>query len=85
MLGCATLGLDRALGVGLCASIVAAGVDGWVVMRYGPKLLLRDSEGTCTEERKEVEQLTFRTGVGHWCFLGTFSIMGAWMVYAADK
>ncbi|KAI1163909.1 hypothetical protein F5B18DRAFT_617810 [Nemania serpens] len=85
MLGCAALGLDRALGVGLCASIVAAGVDGWVVMRYGPKLLLGDYEGRSAEERKEVEEVTFRTGLGHWCFLGAFSVMGAWMVYAAEK
>ncbi|KAI0458568.1 hypothetical protein F5B21DRAFT_460164 [Xylaria acuta] len=85
MLGCAALGLDRALGVCLCASIVAAGVDGWVVMRYGPKLLLGDGENVSAAERKEVEELTFQTGLGHWCFLGAFSIMGAWMAYAAEK
>ncbi|KAI0435963.1 hypothetical protein F4803DRAFT_543835 [Xylaria telfairii] len=85
MLGCAALGLDRALGVCLCGSIVAGVVDGWVVMRYGPKLLLEDGESVSAKERKEVEKVTFRTGISHWCFLGTFSIMGGWMAYAAER
>ncbi|KAI1110384.1 hypothetical protein F5Y14DRAFT_455116 [Nemania sp. NC0429] len=67
MLSCAALGLDRALGVGLCASIVAAGVDGWVVVRYGPRLLLGgdNSEAASADERRQAEEVTFRTGLGH--------------------
>ncbi|RYC61821.1 hypothetical protein CHU98_g4385 [Xylaria longipes] len=85
LLGCAELGLDRALGVCLCSSIVASGIDGWVVMWCGLKMLLGDGESASSAERKEVEEVTFRTGLGPWCFLGAFSIMGAWMVYAAER
>ncbi|KAF1982131.1 hypothetical protein K402DRAFT_397867 [Aulographum hederae CBS 113979] len=68
ILGCAALGLDRAVGVLLIAGSVAAGIDGYVLRQHvgaGSK-----------EEREEAEKKAY----GHWS-MGFLCVgMGAWMV-----
>ncbi|KAI1331266.1 hypothetical protein F5Y16DRAFT_395705 [Xylariaceae sp. FL0255] len=96
LIALAALKLDRAIGVMLCCSIIAGGVDGWAVYRhradYVAQLKGEDASGhlasggasASTKDEKEDKE-AFKAAFGHWALLGVFSAMGAWMIGAAEQ